>query len=73
MRNRDKPVRSYAGVNDGLTKREKAAIAAMQGLLAASGGSEHYFGANDTRGVSQTAIAHADALFDEMEKDDDKE
>ena len=68
---KDGPIDGVLIATDGLTKREAAAIAAMQGLLAASGGSEHYYAADDIKNVSRAAVDHADALFDDMEKLDD--
>ena len=48
--------------HEGLTKRETAAIAAMQGLLA--GGSDL-----SASHLAQEAIGHADALIAELSKD----
>ena len=57
----------------GLTKREAAAIAAMQGMLALGWRSKEQ---RDTArdkwvvpdDIAQGAVAYADALFDELEK-----
>ena len=67
MRNRDMP----AGANnadgpnyDGLTKREAAAIAAMQGMLA------HDADLGVPRlDVPREAVSMADSLFDELDKE----
>ena len=53
----------------GLTKREAAAIAAMQGILAAD--KEFPIGTNDKNAnvfVARNAASYADALFDALEK-----
>ena len=53
----------------GFTKREVAAIVAMQGILAAN--KEFPAGTNDGNGnifVARNAVSYADALFDALEK-----
>ena len=73
MRNRDMP----AGVEPmdeaiGLTKREAAAIAALQGILADSSFQvpdevrQELISANEV--IAGMAVRAADALFDELEK-----
>ena len=78
MRNRDAPAGAYAGQHagdgsdigaDGLTKREAAAIAAMQGIITAS----DYFILDGEKAASirqqvRVAVRVADALFDELER-----
>lgn len=66
MRERDRPATPTADgqLGDGLTKREAAAIAAMQGLLA---GEREHTPPDET---AKSAVKRADALFDELEKGD---
>ena len=62
MKNRDLPAAD-------LTGREAAAIAAMQGMLAAN--KELPAGTNDRNAnifVARNAVSYADALFDALEK-----
>jgi len=77
MKNRDMPMSSelkyerfgdivHSESSGGLTKREHAAIAAMQGLLAS--GCADYHEANST---ADAACRHASALFDELESGND--
>ena len=94
MRNRNEPSGAYAaaiysdqdcpvqfvGGAEGLTKREEAAIAAMQGLImrdtavlpGKTGEEIHAAGQMRQRLRAKVAVAEADALFDELEKDDAK-
>ena len=65
MRNRDMPAVQYAGMNDGLTKREAAAIAVMQGMLAAN-----LYEALSPQQVASGALMYADALWDRLEGTD---
>jgi len=64
MRNRDNCANGFEGetyIQEGLTKLECAAIAAMQGLLSC----------DDVQGPAECAkwsIKYANALFDELEK-----
>ena len=75
MRNRDMPAapqdeNQYGGpayIFCGLTKRETAAIAAMQSALATLGADYSY------AERAQVAAKQADALFDELEKGDGDE
>ena len=53
------------GPQSGLTKREYAAIAAMQGILSAEADTE---GGYDPKLVAADAVRMADYLFDELEK-----
>ena len=82
MRNRDKSAHpAPSDAPDGLTKREAAAIAAMQGLMSNSDALTSLHQAADSECgeaealVAKEAIRQADALFDELEKggDDDQE
>ena len=74
MRNRDRPARSYAGSNDGLTKFEETAIAVMQGELAnpsimaivATTAKDNKRSPFDI--VAADALFQAEALWDEIEK-----
>ena len=73
MRNRDTPANGeYKKVNEcaiqkgGMTKREKAAIAAMQGIMASSTSMNP-----DGSHFAKIAVKMADALFDELEKGDE--
>lgn len=81
MRNRDKPanVQFYkmqsGGVivkGDGLTKREAAAIAAMQGYRAAGYSDKSGYPFSSEKMAKQTA-KDADALFDELDKNETAE
>lgn len=76
MRNRDLPEKGfYKPKNDygceetfhGMTKRESAAIAAMQGLCASS----PHLEANQIALLAEASVSIADALFDELEKKGD--
>ena len=51
----------------GLTKREQAAIAAMQGMVASG---ERLIEDTSAHYVARCAVIQADALFDELEKGD---
>lgn len=73
-RNRDMPAypkaNPYVAEPGGLTKREAAAIAAMQGMMANDksisalrDGIEGF-----CQATSIASVAHADALFDELER-----
>ena len=71
IQNRDLPVSAEISIDgySGLTKREDAAIAAMQGILAAN--KEFPAGTNDKNAsffVARNAVSYADALFDVLEK-----
>ena len=72
MKNRDMP----AVEKGGLTKREQAAIAAMQGLLAgfvdpvSMGNLSEKTGVEPEVAIAMMAQKFADALFDELEKGD---
>ncbi len=59
-------------VSPGLTKREYAAIAAMQGLVSNMPLMEALINSEECTGeaVSRMAVGHADALFDELELQD---
>ncbi len=50
--------------NLGLTKRERFALAAMQGLL----GSQHDLYEQDPKFVAEIAVEHADQLLSALEK-----
>ena len=50
---------------DGLTKREAAAIAAMQGMLATT-----FYEALSPQQVAGNALMYADALWDRLEESD---
>ena len=67
MRNRDRSSSAIFGHSPqgGLTKREYAAIAAMQGLLARKLEGFH------VEFTAQSAVEVADALFDELDKGGD--
>lgn len=88
MRNRDMPATAVASAivgenpfgkpiyreHDGLSKREKAAIAAMQGILShppkVTAEQEEVIsqsGMTPFHVAARMAIAHADALFDELD------
>lgn len=74
MRNRD----TLAGGEWGLTKREAAAMAALQGELANqhTASNAHRMGAATTNGngfdiLARRAVNYADALFNELDKDGD--
>ena len=77
-RNRDTPAspqdqNQYGGpahIFCGLTKREAAAFAAMQGMVASG---ERLMEDTSAHFVAQCAVIQADALFDELEKRDDQE
>ena len=86
MRNRDMPAaptdpqdavdftgKPYAE-HQGLTKRESAAIAALQGLLAGEGARKvsvaDAMGITRSQAYVQEAVDYADALFNELEKED---
>ena len=49
-----------------LTKREAAAIAALQGILSSEAQDWHY---NDDPVIARKAVLIADKLFDELEAD----
>jgi hypothetical protein len=76
-RNKDKPITggnftflsdmNSHQTNNGLTKREYAAIAAMQGIIANTGKI-----LTDHESVSILAVEYADALFEELDKGEEK-
>ena len=80
MRNRNLSVTRFSGsspfnsdVDNGLTKREAAAIAAMQGLLS---NGPAYAAMRDQSDNSRhllafMAVRQADALFDELDEDEE--
>ena len=75
-RDQDCPVQ-FVGGAEGLTKREAAAIAAMQGMLANHEASASIqedaieAGIHPADNMASIAVYAADALFDELEKDKD--
>lgn len=78
MRNRDMPATPAGDGANGLTKREAAAIAAMQGFIAAPATRiERHMKEAAEKGltfqayVAQWACRYADTLFNELEKTDD--
>ena len=87
MRNRDMPAHSVSGAKErignqshqeagsgGLTKREAAAIAAMQGQLASGTTADiaqHVKDVSEEECTAHYAVAFADALFNELDKDGD--
>lgn len=81
MRNRDNTAfpRLPAYGPSGLTKREAAAIAIMQALLTDYERTQMYLGTSITENrtiaelVAVDALSAVDALFDELEKDDDQD
>ena len=77
MRNRDKSASGMGNDGHGLTKREAAAIAAMQGLWAHEESMNalalKYDGNAPMvyQSVAKAAVFQADAVFDELEKTDE--
>ena len=73
MRNRDSAAypkaNPYVAEPGGLTKREAAAIAAMQGILACGMHTTPPEDMSQLEAIAQESVAYADALFDELEKD----
>ena len=71
---KDGPIDGVLIATDGLTKRETAAIAAMQGLLANHEASASIqedaieAGIHPADNMASIAVYAADALFDELEK-----
>ena len=80
MRNRDMPASGYTGdptssIEPGLTKREAAAITIHAGMVSSGKWVADVMSNASRRGltipivISEDAVRHADALFDELEKD----
>ena len=73
--NRDRPASGFKNdqYRDGLTKREAAAIAAMQGCYALGWKTGERMNKGDfylhPKDIAKQAVLAADALFDELDKE----